>query len=161
MKKKNLFMTVTLAALSIGCEVKTEVESDSSFGGGTSINDSTLSGEVAGRSWTFISGRAKPSVWDDGSYSLAFWDEDIENPCDSFSSGSEAQLLGSFNLEQGSQELSNTNNINFSANSQNNITTEGRFVITEITEDMVYGKMIATFDNENYVNGIFELTLCK
>ena len=161
MKMKNVLGILTLAALSMGCEVETEVESDSGFGNSSSISDSTLAGEVGGRSWTFISGRAKPSAWDDGSYSLAFWDEDVVDPCDSFSTGSEAQLLGSFDLEEGTQQLSNTKNINFSVNSDNNITTNGRMVITEIAGDKVYGKMIATFDNANYVNGSFELTLCE
>lgn len=161
---KNLFLILATAFLTVACEMETSVEADSdgeNNRNNRSIRESVLAGEINGRGWSFISGRAKPSSFNEDAYSFAFWDEDVLDPCDQFSMGSEAQLLGFFPLSKGAHSLGNTHNINFNYGSQNNIATDGRIVITEIIGDKVYGKLIATFDETNYVNGTFELTLCK
>lgn len=159
MKIKNLLLSFTLGLTGIACEVQTDASTSTDLSVEGTINESVLSGEVAGRSWTFISGRARPSSFDDD-YSFSFWSEDIVDPCGPHSIGSDSQLMGTFTLEEGTQMLGNLNNINFSSNSQNNIATSGRMVITEIEADVVHGEMIATFDDENFVNGTFEITLC-
>lgn len=163
MKMKKMMITMAMASVIVGCEVTTESESDVVLtdDSDTSISTMNLEGEVGGRSWTFVSGRARPSGYSDGTYSLAFWNEDVEQPCDQFEMGSEDKLLGSFPISLGTYDLSFTKTINFNSDLDNNVTTDGRLVITEVTEDKVYGKMVASFDDENYVNGLFELTLCE
>lgn len=158
---KELVLIIFLSMSFVGCS-----DEDVTVGAGPSsqtnevISEQVLDGYVHGVAWTFLSGRVKKSSFGD-SYTFSFWNESIANPCDDFQFGSDSQLIGLIPFEVGTHSFGNTTNLNFSYDGENLISTNGRVEVTEITEERVVGKLVTSFDNDNEVNGSFELTFCE
>jgi hypothetical protein len=161
---KNLLLITLLSVFCIACNVEVEGDDENNSTPAPvveAIKPATMDGQVGGNAWTFLKGRVKASTFSQGKFDFDFWDEDIQNPCDKFTYGSDRKLMGMLPLSVGTHSLNMENNITFFHDNQNNIATNGSLVIESIEGDIVRGKMIAKFDEANYANGEFELVLCQ
>lgn len=167
MKMKNVLLILAMAFICLACDIEVEGEAENQDSKGPrkpsltdTIKDQPLDGEIGGLAWTVISGRVKKSTFGENQYTYDFWNEDREDVCSAFEMGSDAKLLGMFPLSLGEHQFGNTNNLNFAISGENKITTNGVMIITDVTSDKVSGKLLAKYDDKNYVNGEFTLTLC-
>ena len=120
-----------------------------------------LKGKINNVEWTIVSGRARPHMFRPGYYSFNFWDHQESKPCDSFTWGSERQILASFPAKVGKHPLNNNQNVTFNYNqNQNDVSFKGTFVITKITETTVEGSLTTKMNAKNFVAGNFVVELC-
>lgn len=130
-----------------------------------------LQGTIDGHVFTYGEGTVETTTFEGEeqlSFDLYHSNEDITDVCDFFSFGDEVSVFFFMPAEVGLYELS----LNFSDFSGrtvtlfnpdgavNNIASIGAVEILTITETEVTGRMDATLDGENTVNGNFTAVFC-
>ena len=166
---KNLTTILVLGMILSLVACKKETTSSGSAGvsrPAEEIKSGVVDGKINGDAWTFVSGVAKKDSFRPERIRLELWDNSEADPCNVFFPTSKRNLLTSVPEAVGNYELGNETNVTFyyqstDMGSANLIATAGRLIIDEITDDTVKGRILATYDNDNTVNGAFTLTLCK
>lgn len=158
---KRISYLLFLVSMIISCDGGDSSSSnDGSPSRGESGAGKVLSGKIGGNDWTFKMGKASKSSFSETEIRFSLWNTIEEDICDQFIFGSDEKLLGAFPVKVGSLELGLKHNINFSFLNHNNIATSGKLVITKITDEYIFGRLLSKFDNDNYVNGEFKLKKC-
>ena len=149
---KKLWMVIALAAFvgMVGC------------GDDNEIGGQTLSGELAGQSWTFRGGFAKLGSQDTIRIQLADYEED--DPCGIFAFDEIPYIWWRAPNEPTDQELSLSERVIFQVpdgdgDISNNV-TDGRYVIDQVGPDVVSGGLIASGFGDS-VDGQWEVPLCE
>ena len=155
---------VTLAALT-ACGGSSSHGGGGGGGGGGDVatfSDKTLTGKITGTEWTFVSGVARPSFEDASKISIQLWNEQVDDPCNGFSFGSQKQVIGSLPKSAGVVTMSPTKNVTlYDQNGNKNIVlTNGAYELTEIAADHITGRLVGSFDGDNALNGTFTIPLC-
>jgi len=157
---KTICILLTLAALT-ACEVKLKPSSDNV----DAFSETTLAGKIAGGDWVFVSGRAKPSHSTSGNYYFDFWNVHQDQPCQTFGADVDRKVLGSLPLVPGIYTIGSEASMTFSILSEGStsvlVITSGKIQIDEVTETEVRGKLLAEFDGDNRINGLFTINLCS
>ncbi len=127
---------------------------------------SSLSGNINGEDWIFRSGRLKRSWNDINRYSIELWEEYHEDPCHVWSMNSERYVFGTIDAKIGETVLSfeETMTMYYTDHTQsggmNIIITNGKISLGAVEDGVVQGKVLLRHDDDNYVNGEFEITYC-
>ena len=166
--KKLLFWLALIVGITVvfgSCSSSEDTTTTSS----TAIPDyetTTLSGKVAGTSWTFQTGRVTvPSS--SGSYWVYMTNDNLSNACSSTYTGtssnpvvfyarSEAPAVGETELGWGTDKGTAT----AYDGSTNYILSTGKISIVTATTTEVTGKMYAKYDSDSEINGTFTLSRC-
>lgn len=124
------------------------------------LSDGPLTGTIDGKSWTFMSGSAKPSSFEEGEYWFDLYGEELDDPC-GFGAGAEGDsVLFTRPAELVDAQLSLSNNVTvLHGDFINSIMTEGRFVIDVITDTTIGGGLIVEGDHN--LNGRWEVPICE
>jgi len=129
------------------------------------IKEGSLDGKIGKNNWSYLSGRVKTSYFDKNEYSLELWDYSSNDPCNEWGKADVSKILGRIPKNIGSFDLGNERNVTFTFKENgtyvNYIATEGKIVVSKIEGDFLEGKMVAQYDNENYVNGSFRIQICS
>lgn len=129
-------------------------------GGNWEVTDQPLQGMIGGASWTFRSGETDSFLSDETDFFASLYSEDYEACGYSWPEG--AKMLASVPLEPGEYDFGWSRNVTFvTGPGENLISLDGGIVIDEVTATTVSGGMVAEFDNDNYVDGNFTLTICE
>ena len=129
--------------------------------GGFSIEERPLSGVVGGAPWSFVAGDTNAFLSDDDFFANLY-DREF-NTCE-FGPAAGSSLILNIPMQVGSYELGQFLTMTFVVEDDdgplNLISTEGGIRVDEITDTTISGGVDATFDGDNSVNGLFELTIC-
>lgn len=126
--------------------------------------DQELSGKIAGEDWTYKSGGASDNNYFDTSslYNAKVFDNDTIEPC-GYLIGSKS-LLFFFPMETGTYDITDYPVTFFAEGeeTENLVTLIGAFEILTIDTAIkqITGRMDAKYDDDNFVNGNFNLTIC-
>ena len=167
MKKLFYFIIILIFG---ACSVTTEEDTKATATSSTAIPDyetTTLSGKVAGTSWTFQTGRVTVPSSSSGSYWVYMTNDNLSNACSSTYTGtssnptvfyarSEAPTVGETELGWGTDKGTAT----AYDGSTNYILSTGKISIVTATTTEVTGKMYAKYDSDNEINGTFTLSRC-
>lgn len=166
MKKMMAYTFLTIwGVLIIGaCGSSEETTTTSS----TSLPDyatTTLSGTVAGTSWTFNTGRVTVPSSSSGSYWVYMTNDNLSNACSSTYSGSSSNPLVMYARSDapaaGETELGlSTGTVTFYDGTTNYIITTGKIKIDSTSTTAVTGKMYAKYGSTSEINGTFTLSRC-
>ena len=168
---KKLFYFIIILIFS-ACSVTTEEDTKATATSSTAIPDyetTTLSGKVAGTSWTFQTGRVTvPSS--SGSYWVYMTNDNLSNACSSTYTGTSSNPKVIYSRDDaptaGETELSftsgNVKTVTFYDGKTNYIVAKGKITIDTVTTTAVTGKMyaISGSDTDNEINGTFTLSRC-
>lgn len=164
---KLLLLTTGLSLISLISSCKKDDESGPSY----EFINQNLQGTIDGFAYTYGEGSVETTTRDGEGYlsfDLYHSSEDITDICDFFGFGNEVSVFFSTPAEVGLYELS----LDFSSFSGqtvtlfnpdgavNNIASIGAVEILTVTETEVTGRMDATLDAENTVNGNFTAVFC-
>ncbi len=154
------FLASTLLLVGVGCGPGEEDEES------YEVSSETLTGTVAGESFTFTSGFAA-DLFDDGEYWVELHPSDAEDPCDPFAYEEEPHIIISTTPEPADIDLSFSNNITFAYPaedvSENDVSTQGRLIIDKANEETVEGGLYAIFESDgksHEVDGQFTVPFC-
>ena len=165
MKKLFYFIIILIFG---ACSVTTE--EDTTATSSTTLPDyetTTLSGKIAGTSWTFITGRATVPTSSSGSYSVSMINDNLSNACSSTYTGTSSNPKVSFsrdNLTVGETELglgTGYGTVSYFTGSTTYLITKGKISIDTHTTTAVTGKMYAIFgtDTDSEINGTLLLAV--
>lgn len=129
------------------------------------ISNEALSGEINGQAWTFVSGVAQ-DIFGDGKLWIDLYATAPDgDPC-SFSAYEvdETRIILTIPPEEFDKELSLSESITLfydeDGESWNEIVTEGRLIVDEVTDTTLSGRLYATADGSE-VDGTFSVTICE
>ncbi len=129
----------------------------------SSIADQALTGTVAGQAWTLVDGDVAPFLASNTEYVASLFDV-ARGGCDAAWPEAGGVLQVEFPREVGAYELSALRSVsmapigNFSAGVA---AASGLLVISEITADRVRGGLRAEADDNNHVEGRFDVQICE
>jgi hypothetical protein len=160
--KKLAIMFFAFALLLVNC--KKDDDSPS-----YSFKDQTLSGKIGGTAWSMLSGYASYSVsGQDTTVSFTCYNFASDSPCSATATGDEVSFslpkkVGVYTLKLDWSDLGNNRTvILFERDSyMNNIASEGAVEIISISDTQIKGRIDATSDTDNTVNGNFTVSLCS
>lgn len=165
MKTKILFLSILSLTLLLNFSCSKDDGNQAAY----SFIDQDLQGEFDGEAWHYSTGKVEVSYFDSTELDFEITSVTSNDPCsDNFLS--QDVILFSIPDSVGLYELS----LDFTGNSQtvtlydsgtemNNIATSGALEITKIDKvnGIVEGRMDATADSKNFVNGNFSITFCN
>jgi hypothetical protein len=129
-------------------------------GGDVEVSDTPLAGTVNGQPWTFTAGHTSAFLSEGEPDFFAIMHATQFEAC-GFSEPAGDHLIVSIPKTVGDYEMSLSQNMTFVVGDSNNlIATEGRIVVEEVLADKVRGKLHGIFDDDNEVDGKFEVTIC-
>ncbi|WP_271765127.1 hypothetical protein [Aquimarina algiphila] len=161
--KKNLLFACTLVFFSmfIACSDDDTTEPETEF------IDQVLQGKIDGESWTFVNGTS--SI--DDKIHLDLLSTETECGASNFEKKSRiifsiTNAVGIYELKFDFNDLENSQTVTLLSYDEegtpiNNIATEGTVEITDITETKVIGRINARSDDNSFVNGNFEASVCN
>jgi len=169
MKKIKAYTFLTICGVLIigACGRSTEDDSSTSSTNMPDYETTTLSGKIAGVSWTFDTGRVVvPSSGSTYSYSMT--SDNLSNACSSTYTGSSShpKIIASRSEAPsvGEEELCFSSGcsktLTFYDGSVNYIITTGKIKIDTVTTTEVTGKMYAKYGSDHEINGTFTLSRC-
>jgi hypothetical protein len=127
------------------------------------VNEEPLSGTVGGESWTFAEGEIDFFLSSNSDYFVAKLFSEDYTPC-GFDEPAGNFLFISIPREPGEYEFSTSLNMTFVIDSDegldNKVTFDGVIRVDEVTETSLSGGVASSFDGDNEINGLFELTIC-
>lgn len=147
MKNKFYFFILILTTELISCNQK--------------ISSEKLNGKFENKDWQYVTAVAIENLSDTGEIQINFFDEEIEAPCDNSVNENFISILCPKKV--GKYEFASNQLIAFFNQHRNTkIASEGIIEITEIDlkNNLAKGKILATADEENFVNGTFEAKYC-
>lgn len=129
------------------------------------IGSGTLSGKVAGKSWTFVAGEASSPFADEDTFFTDLYAVPIANACQGGPTSSENHLIFNVPMKAGDYRLSLGLTATFvietaGGATDNLVATRGRLVVDEVTDTTVRGKAHVISDADNEVDGVFQVTRC-
>lgn len=162
---KTIFFLMLFAFLNTSCGKASD------GAGGTSGADyvnQDLTGKIAGQNWDFLLGTAKISSFDSTELSLKFYNTDVSNPCDSFAMGIPPYVMTSVKNQVGETTFSiglngqTGDTLTLYDGTTNFIVTSGKIEILSIdlVQNLVTGRVVATYDPQYTINGNFTLQYC-
>lgn len=162
--KNSVKWTVPLLVLfSLGCGG--EKDEEGSYAD-YEISSEPLSGVINGEAWTFVSGTAQ-DIFDDGELWVDLYASapSGDDPCSISAHGfEETSIIMSVPAEELDRELGLSTTVTFyyedGGEPTNEIVTEGRLIIDEVTDETMSGRLFATADGGE-VDGTFSVTICE
>ncbi|MBT3208919.1 MAG: hypothetical protein HN704_18475 [Bacteroidetes bacterium] len=167
MKRAFYFLTLSFFVVIISSSCSKDPESTNQY----NFLSQDLSGEISGREWIYRSGNAF-SFRNDSSQQMldiALYEHLSLDPCNYAFTGNDVLFIipnktGLYELQLNFSENENIQTLTITNDEQENmILSEGAIEIFSI--DTVYnimkGRIDAKYDNDNFVNGIFEVLLCE
>ena len=167
MKRAFYFLTLSFFVVIISSSCSKDPESTNQY----NFLSQDLSGEISGREWIYRSGNAF-SFRNDSSQQMldiALYEHLSLDPCSYAFTGNDVLFIipnktGLYELQLNFSENENIQTLTITNDEQENmILSEGAIEIFSI--DTVYnimkGRIDAKYDNDNFVNGIFEVLLCE
>lgn len=128
-----------------------------------SFEKAHLAGEVNGQAWTQISGRVTAPNEQGISY-LTLWDVDVKQPCNPVEVGQRA-IVAKVALEPSRLELNEERTITLSVFDGEMVRStdvkKGVLKIVEIKDGILSGAIKASHDQENHLEGSFEVVVCQ
>jgi hypothetical protein len=126
------------------------------------VSSGNLTGTIAGEQFAFVSGFAT-DLFGDGEYWIELHGSETEDPCNTFGYEDEPHVIISTSPEAKDIDLGLTNNITFAYpsgdTSENDVSTTGRLIIDEVSEESVSGGLYARFEDHE-VDGHFTVPFC-
>jgi hypothetical protein len=124
----------------------------------TTIDPGTLTGSVAGQTWTLKTGSTSAFLSEGQDTFFAELYDSQFTPCGSPPNG--AHLIVAIPKAVGDYPMSLSRNMTFYDGHTNLIATDGRIVVDAVTTTHVTGGLVGTYDSNNEVSGHFDLTIC-
>lgn len=170
MKAKIYVLAVLFLAL--GCKKSVEVTADADLQRSqgqpeVEYKNQLVQGLIGGQDWILMSGTAKPSPFDAGKLSLRLSNLQTDDPCNTYKMGDRevlttvANQVGETQFGVGNPITTATFFIQSENRSDNLISGAGKIRIVEIGKEKVLGFIYTTIDEQNIVNGSFELSVCN
>lgn len=147
---RQLLIVAVLSSLAAGCGQDIE------------ITDAPLAGVVAGANWEFAAGHTSAFLTDDDEFFAVLYDQAVE-PC---SFGPQvSHLIVSVPMELGDHGFGPRLNMTFvefegDSTPLNLIATDGAISVLDITADTIVAGLHGIYDDDNEVDGMFEITIC-
>jgi hypothetical protein len=170
MFQKAFVLSVLIAAISTGCDVKPTLSIDGNEKVGESqldYRDQDLQGQIRHTVWKARSAKAEVDRLDANRLSLSISDESFENPCQQMW-GAKRVVMVSVPRAVGETVLGQLPEIRtatffsvFDGNSENAIATEGKVKVTDLAGGKLVGAMVIRADDGYEVNGKFEIAICQ
>lgn len=161
MKNLLLIMIAILGTLSSCKKEETSTPTPVKY----SFKNQVLQGKIGNAAWAFQSGVVEENPNNGATSDLLFYDSALNDACDPFSRPVKDFIFFSDpNLKVGLYELGEQSISLYDRESNATIIAlEGAYEILSIDtiNNTVAGRMDARFDEENFVNGSFTLSLCK
>lgn len=159
--KKGLFILLVLFAVISSCKKDDDAP-------GYNFIDKALSGKIEGGSWTFRSGYVDSSSYEGvKKLSMSFYGV-TGDACSDFLDGdrvifSVPMKIGVFPLKFSFTDLEGSQTVTLfdDETSMNNIATSGAIEILSISSTSVTGRIDATSDDDNTINGNFTVSFCQ
>ncbi|MEX0797898.1 MAG: hypothetical protein WD025_00535 [Bacteriovoracaceae bacterium] len=166
--KASLLMGFLMLAL-VGCNQKDGSSGDShkrSEAGHQAVESferQHLAGEIDGQAWTFVSGKVSPSHEEGKSY-LTLWEADVAHPCQPTEVGARS-AVAKLPIEPSRVELNEENKLTLSVFDGEMVRSkevkEGVLKIRKVAHGQVHGSLLAKYDEKNYLEGTFTVTICE
>ncbi|MBI2892730.1 MAG: hypothetical protein HYY06_04210 [Deltaproteobacteria bacterium] len=127
------------------------------------IPEATLAGQVGAEGWELAGGYTNAFLSEgEAEFFAELYAEQLE-PC-GFETPTRPHLIASIPKEPGEYSLSLSLNATFviegADGPENLVATDGRIVVDEVTESSVRGGMSVSYDDDNEVEGQFEVAVC-
>jgi hypothetical protein len=156
----SLALVLCLGSLA-ACDVKLDAGNEDS--GPVNYRVQPLQGKIGGANWLLASGRATRN----GSrLFIDITDQTLADPCSGFGFGDRVVMttvndgIGETILGKAPDFHSVTLAYTNASGSQNYIAMKGGIVVDDINATHVSGRMAATYNSSNQVNGDFDVTFC-
>jgi hypothetical protein len=144
-------LTVSLLAAATGCTISTD---------SMDISSSTLTGTVAGQSWSFKTGHTSAFLSEGEDDYFATLYPTAFTPC-GISEPSGPHIIVAIPKVPGDYDMGFDHNMTFVGNdSTNKVAFDGRIVVDLATPTHVVGGLHGYYDGANEVNGQFDVTVC-
>ncbi|MDQ3364168.1 MAG: hypothetical protein M3680_01890 [Myxococcota bacterium] len=118
-----------------------------------------LAGEVGGQPWTLVLGHTSAFLSEGEDDFFATLYPTTFTAC-GFSEPGGAHLIVAIPKEPGDYELGLGLNMTFYDGETNRVATNGRIVVDAVTATRVTGGLHAKYDDDNEVDGQFDVTIC-
>lgn len=143
---------LTTALLGFGaCTIET--------GSDATIVDSNLSGVVAGQDWNFAAGHTSAFLSEGEDDFFATLYQTPFTPC-GFSEPTGPHIIVAIPKTTGDFDMNFSRNMTFVNGSNNLVSLDGHVRVDSITATNVKGGLVASYDFDNEVNGMFDVTIC-
>lgn len=149
---KLALLTALLSAGATACTIEASASDEE-------IVNATLSGYVAGQSWSFVAGHTDSFLSDGEDDFFATLYPSTFTPC-GFSEPSGPHIIVSIPKTPGDFEMGFSRNMTFVNGSNNLVSLDGHIRVDSVTATSVSGGLVATYDLDNEVNGTFDVTIC-
>jgi hypothetical protein len=146
-------LALLTALLSFGATACTDSASDAP------IVDSSLSGVVAGQDWNFVAGHTSAFLSEGEDDFFASLYPTAFTPC-GFSEPTGPHIIVAIPKTTGDFEMGFSRNMTFVDGSNNLVSFDGHIRVDSVTATSVKGGMVASYDGDNDVNGMFDVTIC-
>jgi hypothetical protein len=128
------------------------------------VADQPLAGTIDGEPWTFVAGATDAFLSEgEDEFFAGLYDEAFE-PCQYSEPDRPTFLIASIPKQPGEYEFSLSLNMTFVVDRDdgpdNLVATDGVIVVDEVTATTVRGGLHGVFDDDNEVNGTFEVAIC-
>ena len=153
---KKLFLAAALlGSLSLAACATDDSESMST----KPVDSTPVAGMVGGQTWTFAAGHTDAflSEGEDTFFATLF---PTQFTTCGFSEPSGNHLIVSIPKVVGDYPMSLSRNMTFVVGNDNKIAIDGHIVVTEVTATKLKGGIVAKFDDQNEINGTFEIPIC-
>lgn len=133
-----------------------------------SFNDVSLQGKIDGKDWSLIDGYARKNPFDSSQFSLELLEETVEDDCPVLSGSNLPRVFFSIPANVGLYELrlssggerSQTLTLFEPSQTLNTIASQGAIEILTVADSQITGRIDARFDENNFINGNFLVTVC-
>lgn len=166
--KRDVFLLIIVFLASVGinsCSKDVQGYDDYNF------IDQDLAGEISGTSWIYRTGNAF-YIQNDSSQQMldiGIYEKVSLFPCSYAFSGNDVLFIipnkvGLYELNLDFENSENNQTLTLSSVEQENLlVTEGaiEIIFIDTIQKIVRGRIAAKYDNNNFVNGIFEVAICE
>jgi hypothetical protein len=153
--KKLILAAALLGSLSLAACATDDSDSSSS----KPVDSTPVAGMVGGQTWTFAAGHTDAflSEGEDTFFATLF---PTQFTTCGFSEPSGNHLIIGIPKVVGDYPMSLSRNMTFVVGNDNKIAIDGHIVVTEVTATKLKGGIVAKFDDQNEVNGTFDIPIC-
>jgi hypothetical protein len=148
-----------LLLLAISLPLTACATDDSSSPSTAEIDSTPVAGMVGGQSWTFVAGDTDAFLSDgEDTFFAALYPAQFTT-C-GFSEPSGDHLLISIPKTVGDYPMSLARNMTFVVGNDNKIAIDGHIRVDEVSATKIKGGIVSRFDDQNEINGTFEIPIC-
>lgn len=152
MNKLALLTTVVLSVGATACTIEAGSDLD--------IDATNLSGYVAGQPWSFVAGHTSAFLSEGEDDFFATLYPSAFTPC-GFSEPNTPHLIVAIPKTTGEFDMGLGLNMTFVDGSDNLVSFDGRIRVDSISATSIKGGMAASYDLDNEVSGMFDVTICE